>query len=680
MEKEFETIFNSVNDGILIYSLKGRFLEANRIMCDDLGYQKDELLQMTAMDITPPEFRETIHEQVVGVLNRGGGIVETMSRCKDGSLVPIELNIRPIEYKGTPAILAVARNITERKQMEEALRKSEASLSNAQRIANLGNWDWDIANNELYWSDEIYRIFGVEPKEFGATYEAFLNSIHPDDRMFVLEHVNKAISENKTYSIDHRILLPDGSERIVHEQAEVTFNETGQAIRMVGTVQDITKRKQAEDALQKSEEKYRNLTESFNELIYRADPETLVATYVNQPVERIYGHTVEEWLNTPNLWEQTIYPDDRERVFAEFTELQTKLESGIVEYRIIKKDKTIRWVQDHVSWEKDQQGKPISMNGIIYDISESREADKLLRQSEEKFRTIFESANDAIYLTNLNGQFLEVNRVACDRLGYSRSELLQMGPKDIDSFDDAAQVEDRINQMLQHGHLLFETVTVRKDGSTIPVEVNIRLIDYMGGKAILGISRDITKHKQAVEAMLQAKMLAEDANRTKSEFIMNMSHELRTPLNSIIGFTDVICSENFGALNEYQKKYTSTVLRNGKNLLNIINDIISISNIETGKMKLHINEFFVSDAIDEVEALMIPIASQKNIDLTCNIDIETPTIKADTKKFKQILYNLVSNAIKFTGQGGSVTIGGKISEDLVHISVKDSGIGISPED
>jgi len=552
MEKEFETIFNSVNDRILVYSLKGRFLEANRIMCDDLGYQKDELLQMTAMDITPLEFRETIHEQVVGVLNRGGGIVETMSRCKDGSLVPIELNIRPIEYKGTPAILAVARNITERKQ--------------------------------------------------------------------------------------------------------------------------------AEDALQKSEEKYRNLTESFNELIYRADPETLVATYVNQPVERIYGHTVEEWLNAPNLWEQTIYPDDRERVFAEFTELQTKLESGIVEYRIIKKDKTIRWVQDHVSWEKDQQGKPISMNGIIYDISESKEADKLLRQSEEKFRTIFESANDAIYLTNLNGQFLEVNQVACDRLGYSRSELIQMGPKDIDSFDDAAQVEDRINQMLQHGHLLFETITVRKDGSTIPVEVNIRLIDYMGGKAILGISRDITKHKQAVEAMLQAKMLAEDANRIKSEFIMNMSHELRTPLNSIIGFTDVICSENFGALNEYQKKYTSTVLRNGKNLLNIINDIISISNIETGKMKLHINEFFVSDVIDEVEALMIPIASQKDIDLTCNIDIEIPTIKADTIKFKQILYNLVSNAIKFTDQGGSVTIGGKISEDLVHISVKDSGIGISPED
>jgi hypothetical protein len=555
MDKEFETIFNSVNDGILIYSLEGRFLEANKIIFDDLGYPKDELLQMTVMDITPPEFMESVREQIVGVLNQGGGIVETMSRCKDGSLVPIELNIRPIEYKGTPAILAVARNINERKQMEEALHKSEASLSNAQRIAHLGNWDWDIVNNEAHWSDEIYRIFGLVPQDFRGTYEAFLNSVHPDDRMFVQDNVNKAIYENKPYSIEHRILLPDGSERIVHEHAEVTFNEAGQAIRMCGTMQDITERKKADEALQKSEEKHRNLAESLNELIYRADPETFVSTYVNQAVERIYGNTVEEWLNDPSLWEQTIYPDDRERAFAEFTELQTKLESGIVEYRIIKKDKTIRWVQDHVSWEKDQQGKLISMNGIMYDITESKEAQ---------------------------------------------------------------------------------------------------------------------------DAMVNAKLMAESASRAKTDFLTNMSHELRTPLNLIIGFSDVICSENHNLSNESLKKYAFNIFRNGEYLLNIINDILSVSKIEAGKMELHMNEFFVSDAIDEVEVLMIPIASEKDIDLTCNIDIEMPAIKADMIKFKQIVYNLVSNAIKFTDNGGTVTIGGKISGDLLHISVKDSGIGISP--
>lgn len=144
--------------------------------------------------------------------------------------------------------------------VEEALRKSEKSLSEAQYIAQLGNWDWDIRKNKLYWSDEIYRIFGLFPQQFGATYEAFLDSVHPDDREFVKKAVNEALYEREPYSIDHRIVLPDGTVRIVHEQAEVTFDEDGKPVRMLGTVQDITDRKKAEGELRKSYEQLRNLS------------------------------------------------------------------------------------------------------------------------------------------------------------------------------------------------------------------------------------------------------------------------------------------------------------------------------------------------------------------------------------------------------------------------------------
>ena len=128
-----------------------------------------------------------------------------------------------------------------------ALIKSEVSLANAQRIAHLGNWEWNIVTNELRWSEEIYRIFGLTPQEFGATYDAFLNSVHPDDREFVKESVNKALYDKVPYSIDHRVVLPDGSERIVHEQAEVIFDSAGKAIQMNGTVQDITERRHTEE-------------------------------------------------------------------------------------------------------------------------------------------------------------------------------------------------------------------------------------------------------------------------------------------------------------------------------------------------------------------------------------------------------------------------------------------------
>jgi len=154
-------------------------------------------------------------------------------------------------------LVLTIRRAVEKQEIHEALRKSEASLAEAQRIARLGNWDWDIEENDFLWSDEIYRIFGLAPQEFGATYEAFLNSVHPEDREFAKVSVDEALYEGKPFNMDHRIALPDGSERIVHEQAEVFFDETGNAIRMIGTVQDITERKRADEELQHTLEKLR---------------------------------------------------------------------------------------------------------------------------------------------------------------------------------------------------------------------------------------------------------------------------------------------------------------------------------------------------------------------------------------------------------------------------------------
>jgi PAS domain S-box-containing protein len=155
---------------------------------------------------------------------------------------------------------SLLKEIDERKAASRALRTVRDSLSEAQRIAHLGNWDWDIVNNRLYWSDEIYRIFGLKAGEFDANYEAFMRSVHPDNREYVQQAVDRALNERQPYSIDHRIVLPDGSERIVHEQAEVTYDEDGKATRMMGTVQDITERKRTEEELRASQEELRHLS------------------------------------------------------------------------------------------------------------------------------------------------------------------------------------------------------------------------------------------------------------------------------------------------------------------------------------------------------------------------------------------------------------------------------------
>jgi len=183
--------------------------------------------------------------------------------------------------------------ITERKQAEEAMRESEASLANAQRIAHIGNWDYDVATNELYWSDEIYRIFGLQPHEFGVTYEAFLNSVHPDDRGDIKRSVNKALYEHAAYDIDHRIVLPSGKVRLVHEQGEVTFDEHDKPIRMVGTVQDITERKRAEQALRRSEETARALLNAPTDPALLLDLDGTIVALNEAATERLGGSASE---------------------------------------------------------------------------------------------------------------------------------------------------------------------------------------------------------------------------------------------------------------------------------------------------------------------------------------------------------------------------------------------------
>ncbi len=190
--------------------------------------------------------------------------------------------------------------IAERKRFEETLRRSEASLAEAQRIAHLGNWDWNIATNELTWSDEIYRIFGLTPRQFGATYDAFLNHVHPDDREFVQKEVNEALSKRKPYSIDHRIVFPDGTVRTVHEQGEVTFSEEGTPVRMIGTVQDITESKKAEEELRKYREHLEELVKKRTAALESANKELEAFSYsvshdLRSPLRSIVGFSQALW-------------------------------------------------------------------------------------------------------------------------------------------------------------------------------------------------------------------------------------------------------------------------------------------------------------------------------------------------------------------------------------------------
>ncbi|HSG33435.1 MAG TPA: PAS domain S-box protein, partial [Sphingomonadaceae bacterium] len=214
----------------------------------------------------------------------------------DGSVRYTAINGRPIfdqagSFKG---YRGSARDVTERIVAEQDLRTSQVSLANAQRLARLGNWDWNIVTNELSWSDEIYRIFGLTPRQFGATFEAFLDRVHPNDRVNIQKVVDDALA-GAPYSIDHRIVHPDGLVRIVHEQGEVDFDAGGKPVFMRGTVQDVTEQRQALAALAEREQRIRAITDNVGDALITIDTQGIIDS-VNPAAERIFGYRAEEML------------------------------------------------------------------------------------------------------------------------------------------------------------------------------------------------------------------------------------------------------------------------------------------------------------------------------------------------------------------------------------------------
>lgn len=272
----------------------------------------------------------------------------------------------------TAELAALQSRLDELESVKERLRRSEASLANVQRIARLGNWDWDIVKNELYWSDEIYRIFGLNVHEFGATYEAFLNSVHPDDREFVKKSVDEALSGKKTYSIDHRIVLPNGAVRIVHEHAEVTFNETGEAVRMAGTVQDVTEHKRTESELKKLS----TVIDHSVNIVFITNKEGNIE-YVNPMFEKVTGWGREDAIGkTPRIL------GSGETTMAEYKELWETISAGKTwrgSFKNKRKDGQPYWGNGVITPIKNEKGEITHFLAIQEDITERRMSEERVR-------------------------------------------------------------------------------------------------------------------------------------------------------------------------------------------------------------------------------------------------------------------------------------------------------------
>ena len=252
------------------------------------------------------------------------------------------------------------------------LKESEGRLAEAQRIAHIGNWDWNILTNRLYWSDEIYRIFGRTSQEFSADYDVFLRNVHPDDREYVNNAVIEALNGKKSYDIDYRVILDDGKERIVHEKGEVTFNENNTPVRMLGTVQDITARKNAEVKIQR----LANIVESSNDAIITISIDGIITSW-NKGAEQIYGYSSKEIIGKDVSIPAPEHLKNETKTLIEKVKLGEKIQHYVTSR--LRKDCKLIYVSIALSPVFDASGELVAISAIVRDITELKKADEILK-------------------------------------------------------------------------------------------------------------------------------------------------------------------------------------------------------------------------------------------------------------------------------------------------------------
>jgi len=402
-----------------------------------------------------------------------------------------------IRLKETLDILEekVKERTAELEKAYNSLKKNEEGLAEAQGMAHIGNWDWNTTTNKLYLSDEVYRIYGLEPQEFSLTRNVFLSYVHPDDRDSVDNSFNKALNE-KPISMDYRILLTNGEERVIHAQGEVILNAVNIPVRTKGTFQDITERKRAEEALRESEEKYRNIIETTNEGIVVIDAESRV-TYVNKKLTDKGGYSQEEAIG--RLWWD--FADEEGKAVAKLH--MDKRRQGIdemYELRLICKDGSPFWVLVSSKALLDKDGKFAGSLSMLTDITGRK-------QAEEKIQTlanIVKSSSDAIITKSLDGIITSWNEGAEQIYGYLAEEVLGKNVSILEPYNLKGEIKyfsEKIikGERIQH----YETSRLKKDGTIIYVSVTLSPVFDASGElvALSAIIRDITENIKAKEAL-----------------------------------------------------------------------------------------------------------------------------------------------------------------------------------
>lgn len=461
------------------------------------------------------------------------------------------------------------------------------------------------------------------------------------------------------------------------------INDEGKVIGCTSILEDVSKRKKAQEELKNQFQLVETVLNNIPSPIYYKNRagiymgcnDAFATDILGFEKNQIIGRTLYDFPDSiPSEFTSTHHKFDRELIAHGGTQ---KYETSVK-----KADSEIGSFIFNKAAFKDAKNNILGITGIMLDITDYKKAEKEIIKKSALLENLLESLPEMVFFKDLHGNYLGCNLAFSKYVGIPVNEII--GKNDYDLFDKEIAELFRENDLKALGYGNYcrnEEWVTYPDGTRVLLETYKAPLHTAKGKLIgtLGISHDVTAYKLAENELIEAKIAAETSSRVKNEFIANVSHELRTPLNSIIGFSEIIHDETFGPLNDNQTTYMSHVLGSSKHLLNIINNILDISKIESDNVELYYETVDIISAAEEVISVLGPLAEKSIVELKRQFPEKTLIIEADKNKILQVLYNLIGNAIKFTPRNGQVKVELTKHGNSVQILVQDSGIGI-PED
>ncbi|WP_271253469.1 PAS domain-containing protein [Pseudanabaena sp. Chao 1811] len=682
-ETQLLNLFSSMKDYIFVLNAEGRYLKVapTQANIESNGSVK---LNQTIHQHLPHQAVDLFLGAIQKVLTTQKSVELEYSLEIMGKEQWFSTIVSPLDLE---SVLWVARNITDRKQAEIALQESEDRRQLALSLTNTGSWEFDVATGEAIWSGTHYRLMGLVPYELSSNYQTWRDRVHPEDLEWVEAAFNHALETHSLLDVEYRILYPDGTLRWVLTKGQGIYNQDGQAEKMIGVMLDISDRKALEIALKDSETNLSDILNSATAVITRVEINrdgTWNIKYVSRACEAISGYSPQELIDDQALWVSSIYPEDwqilGDKIYADiFNEL-----GGSYIYRFRHKDGSLRWISqtNHSRWDPSLDVYVVTM--LTSDVSDRKRLEQELNYSLDLRELLFNESTDALFLVDSETSLIfDCNQQAIKLFeADSKNQLLNIVGRILHKNDLTAQELAWINQeMDKKGFCNLEVEYVTFKGNYFWGDLLLKRITF--GERCFSLARiaDISIRKQAEFALASSKAAAEEATRAKSAFLANMSHEIRTPMNGVIGMTQLLETTE---LTEEQQDFVKTIADSGEALLAVINDILDFSKIESGMLTIESRDFVLQDLVKLVCDIFRNQAIAKQIDLKYIIAPDVPTtVIGDRDRLRQILLNLVGNAIKFTLQGQVViSVNGRFAEANkfeLKFAIADTGIGIKSE-